>query len=119
VAAEQPDVDFPAPPPLPASADVEGYALHRQVQGRASQIDACYWATLEKEPGLRGILKLDLTVRETGRPTKVRVRLGPERNRALERCVTRTVRKWRFVRSTEGALKLSVPFVYGLSEPPE
>lgn len=118
-ANEEQDDAFPAPPPLPATADMEAYDLHRQVQARASEVDSCYRTALGEDPELRGLLDLELSVDGKGKTGGVRVRLRPSRSRGLERCVKRAVRKWRFERSGGGSKELSVPFVYGLRDVPE
>jgi len=92
-----------------ADRDIRQVALHH-----AADVRGCYEAQgLRRNPGLSGVVEIELRVLPTGVVDSARVsasQLAGTGKLEVERCIVETARNWRFERGPFGVETIVYPF---------
>ena len=89
--------------------------IQRVVRTHASAIRYCYEVEVQRQPGLKGRVEVTWRIDGSGNVRSVRVGRSTLRNRRVEGCITRQVRRWRFPKPEEGECMVTYPFLFGVS----
>lgn len=102
-----------------AVQDIDGSldsgSIKRVVRRHLSAIKLCYEQELRRNPKLSGKVTVEVTVGVTGAVTNAEVISSSMRNRAVETCMTKTIRRWRFPRPDDGDVIFTYPFIFEAS----
>jgi hypothetical protein len=85
------------------SSATGGDAAAATVRKHKNQIQACYEGELKNNPSLRGRLAVAIDVKD-GQVRVVRIEDNGTGNKAIEECVKRRARTWRFDASVTGEI---------------
>jgi len=101
------------------SAPVEGplpqRAIDRVVRRHEDDVRACYDIGLSRDPGLRGTLRLVLTIDPSGAPKDVAVRDSTLAHAEVERCLVAVAGRWRFPSAT-ASTPVELPLYFAAEE---
>ena len=106
----------PAPRVIAGRAQVRG-ALDKQIIRRIirrhiNEVKYCYQKELQTRPGLDGRVVILFTIAGTGQVVMARVQQSTMKNRNVETCIARAVRRWLFPKPRGGGIVIvSYPFV--------
>ncbi len=89
--------------------------IQRVVRTHASSIRYCYEVEVQRQPSLKGRVEVTWRIDSNGNVRSVRVGRSSLRNRRVEGCITRQVRRWRFPKPEEGECMVTYPFLFGVS----
>ncbi len=89
--------------------------IQRVVRTHASAIRYCYEVEVQRQPGLKGRVEVTWRIDPNGNVRAVRVGRSTLRNRRVEGCIGRQVRRWRFPKPEEGECVVTYPFLFGVS----
>ncbi len=95
-----------------ASRDPESLML--VINQNKGSVEYCIQKSLKVNPSLKGRIDLELEIDPTGKVVKVRVLKSTIPDKKLERCILRTVKRWRGfgkIDPTYGNLRLRLPFI--------
>ncbi|MEE2787822.1 MAG: AgmX/PglI C-terminal domain-containing protein [Myxococcota bacterium] len=87
-------------------------AIGRVVGRRKGAIKSCYEKQLKRNPKLRGTVKVQFTILESGRVDRVKVLQDTTGDQAVGRCIKQKMRRWRFPKPDGGSVTVSFPFVF-------
>lgn len=82
------------------------------VRRGSSAIKYCFEKELQLNPGLGGKVILNWTVGLSGAVSKAYVSSSTLKNRKVEGCMTRVVKRWRFDKPKGGLCSISYPFTF-------
>jgi len=86
--------------------------IRRIVKRHKNEVRYCYVKELSSSPGLKGKVVINFIISGKGRVVMSRVQASTLRNRAVEICVKRAVRRWLFPRPRGGGIVIvDYPFV--------
>ena len=104
-------------PRVRGSMDKE--VIRRVIRQNLSQVQRCYQEGLGRVPGLRGRVVVEFTIDKTGRVVRSVVKQTTLGDMAVEQCIARQARGWRFPKPTGGGIVIvSYPFVLRTSGTP-
>jgi TonB family protein len=86
--------------------------IRKVVSRRISQIRGCYEKCLKNNPKLRGVVKVEFTILQSGRVGKVRILRNTTGYKPLEKCISSKVKRFRFSKPDGGSLTVAFPFVF-------
>jgi hypothetical protein len=87
-------------------------SVQRTITRGLSEVRACYERAQEVEPGLFGVMRLEMTIAADGRVSTISVVEETLENEGLARCVASTVRGWTFPRPTGPRATVVYPLVF-------
>jgi len=100
------------------TARVNGYLsaeqINRVVRANQAAIRYCYEVQVQRQPNLRGRVEINWRIDLSGRVTTARVARSSLGSGAVEGCIVRQVRRWRFPRPDGGEVNVTYPFIFGL-----
>lgn len=82
------------------------------VQKNLRKIKFCYNRELGKNPDLKGKVEIEFVIGKEGRVTKYKVRSSTMNNDAVESCVLKKIRRFRFPKPSKGTVTVVYPFVF-------
>ncbi len=101
------------------SLDVDGAldssAIKRVVKRNLPSIKHCYEQELRRNPKLAGKVTVEFTVAVTGAISGTEVVSSSLNNRAVEGCIVKTIRRWRFPKPEDGDVIITYPFIFQAS----
>jgi len=113
------ETEIKASAKMGALQDVDGSldsaAIKRVVRRNLPSIKHCYEQELRRNPKLAGKVTIEVTVAVTGAVTNAEVISSSMNNRAVEGCMTKTIRRWRFPRPDDGDVIFVYPFIFEAS----
>lgn len=86
--------------------------ITRVVSRRQKGIQYCYEKELARNPELQGKVTLSWRIGIDGSVKKVVVENSTLRNKKVEGCMTRNVKRWRFPKPEGGMCQIKFPFVF-------
>lgn len=86
--------------------------ITKNVRRRAGAIRACYERELQVKPKLKGKVTARWTITLDGRVSNASVVKSSLKNKAVEGCLLRTVRRMRFAKPEGGVCVIQWPFVF-------
>ncbi len=87
--------------------------IQRVIRANMAQIRYCYERELARSPGLYGKVIVKFVIAATGRVSNAQVVETTMKNEALEQCLIKKVRSWRFPKPRGGGIVIvSYPFVF-------
>ncbi|MDB4985213.1 MAG: hypothetical protein JWN04_391 [Myxococcaceae bacterium] len=102
----------------PGVPQVSGYLsaeqINRVVRANQAALRYCYEAEVQRNRGLRGKVVVQWRVDRAGAVPTARVASSTLNNAAVEGCVVRQVRKWRFPQPDGGEVAVLYPFIFGV-----
>ncbi|RME22597.1 MAG: hypothetical protein D6806_12730 [Deltaproteobacteria bacterium] len=91
--------------------------IYKVVSANKNAIRYCYESQLMRYPTLRGKVTVDFIIEPDGSVGRVRIaenRLNQARaRRAVENCLARFIRRWKFPRPRGGRVRVIYPFAFG------
>ncbi|MBN2358121.1 MAG: TonB family protein [Deltaproteobacteria bacterium] len=78
----------------------------------SAAVKKCYDRELKRTPTLAGRMVFSIKINRLGRVEAVRLRSATLKNRAIERCVVATIKRWRFPRPTGGWVLVTYPISF-------
>lgn len=95
---------------------VEGFCkpaeITRVVALHKRGIQHCYDRELGRNPELQGKVTLSWMIQTDGHATRARIASSTLRNKTVEGCMQRAVRRWRFPKPEGGQCQVRFPFVF-------
>ncbi|MGE0787275.1 MAG: TonB family protein [Sandaracinaceae bacterium] len=107
------DLDFPPQPPQ-RTGDYPPDQIQRVVMRNRMQIRYCYENELQRRPGLRGRVEVSWRILPSGEVGDARIAASTMGSAAVEGCIVRQIRRWRFPPPREGQVEVRYPFLLGL-----
>jgi TonB family protein len=102
----------------PGTPTVSGYLsaeqINRVVRANQAALRYCYEAEVQRQRGLRGKVVVQWRVDRAGGVPMARVASSTLSNAAVEGCLVRQVRKWRFPKPDGGEVSVMYPFIFGV-----
>lgn len=86
--------------------------IAKVVNQHIGEIQGCYERALIAEPGLKGKLTLEWTIKTSGQVGAVKQKLSTLKSSAAVNCMMGKVKRWRFPRPRGGIVVASYPFVF-------
>ena len=87
--------------------------INQVIKDHRKALNGCYERHLKKDPDYNpGKVKLQFTIRPTGRTEAVSISGKKSQDPTMENCLNRLVRRWRFPTFQGQAYKASVPLVF-------
>lgn len=102
-----PDAGPPDAWKMPFNAE----SIRSVVLSHEAEVRACYEATLAEGRDVQGEVVVSVVVTRDGIPDRARVKRSTLRDKPIEECVVRTVRRWWFPRPAR-AQPLDLPFTF-------
>ena len=85
--------------------------IKRYISTKMGAIKACYQKGLQSNPGLRGRVKVAFLIQPTGKVAGARVKSSGLNSPAVEACILRNIKTWRFPRAKGGgSTRITYPF---------
>ena len=100
------------PPDITGGLDMD--IIRRVVNERRREIRACYEAELQRNPDIAGRVVFHFVITPDGAVAQASVRETTLNNEAVEQCVARRIRQWRFPEPRGGGIvRVDYPFNFG------
>lgn len=98
------------------SVGMDKSVIARIIRKRHSQIRYCYQKQLQKDPGLYGKISVSFTIARTGLVSHSGLKVSTMKNRAVEECVVRTIKRIVFPKPAGGGIvQVTYPFLFSLN----
>ncbi len=94
------------------SGALAGEVIRRTVRRNINGVKYCYEKELKRNPKLQGKIVVLFTIGRDGRVKKARIQSTTMHNEAVESCILRMIRRWRFPRPEKGSVTVSYPFIF-------
>ncbi|HEX2569963.1 MAG TPA: TonB family protein [Polyangia bacterium] len=85
------------------------------IKSRKSAVIACYERALKRNPGLSGKVVLRFTISSIGKVTSAEIEDDTMGDGEVNKCITSTVKNWRFPAPQGGEVQFAYPFVFQAS----
>ncbi len=96
-----------------ASGELPKKVIKRYIARKMGAIKACYQKGLQSNPSLSGKVKVKFLIAPTGAVTGVKVADSGLNSPAVENCIVRNIKTWKFPRAKGGGSTMVVyPFVF-------
>ncbi len=102
-------------PPRPKAekqGNLEAKKISSAIARRHGQAKACYEKGLKKNPGLRGRVTMQFTIRPDGRVHRTKVKNSTLLDANVGRCIAKAMERWRFPKPTGGSVTVAFPFKF-------
>lgn len=86
--------------------------IQRVVQARSAGVKFCYEQQLQRNPSLAGKVVVNWLINTDGRVKSAHVVSSSLKNKKVEQCMVRQVRRWRFKKPEGGLCSINFPFVF-------
>ena len=101
---------------LGALQDVDGSldasSIKKVVKRHLTSIKHCYEQELRRNPKMEGKVTVEVTVASTGAVSSADVLSSSLGNNQVEKCMLKTIKRWRFPRPEEGDVIFTYPFIF-------
>ena len=89
-------------------------AISRVMNKHLEAINNCYKKELRINPGLKGSISVRFTIAPDGKVRQVRITNSSLRNKKVESCISRVIKRWRFqkIDKKEGIATFSNKFIF-------
>ena len=98
---------------------VNGYLspeqINRVVRANQAAVRYCYETEVQRQPNLKGRVEISWRIGLTGTVSTSRVASSSLKNSRVEGCIVRQVRRWRFPKPDGGEVRVTYPFIFGVS----
>ena len=95
-----------------AQGSIDRNAVAKVINSHFQEVRSCYERALLKEPGLSGKAVLEWTISISGNVTTVRTKTSSLRNAAVESCILRAIKTWKFPPAKGGSVIITYPFLF-------
>lgn len=95
-----------------AQGNIDREAVAKVINSHLQEIRGCYERALLKDPSLAGKAVLEWTISTSGGVVSVKTKSSTLRSSAVEGCILRAIKGWRFPRAKGGNVIISYPFVF-------
>ncbi len=100
---------------MDVDGSLDSSSVKRVVNRNIKAIYFCYERELRLNPKLEGKVTVEFTVARTGTVTDARVISSTLRSSKVEKCIVKTIRRWRFPRPEDEAI-IAYPFIFQAAE---
>jgi outer membrane biosynthesis protein TonB len=86
--------------------------INRTIKRYSRALQACYENELKKDSSLQGTIKVQFTIPPSGRASRVNVIKNTIGSRAVAKCISTQIKRWRFAKPKGGEVTVAYPFVF-------
>jgi hypothetical protein len=97
---------------LKAQGSISREAVAGVINSHLREVQYCYERALLQNPGLKGKLVLEWTVKLDGAVGKARQKMSTLQSPEVAGCIISSLKRWQFPRPTGGAVVISYPFIF-------
>ena len=86
--------------------------INRTIKRNSRALQACYENELKKDGSLQGTIRVQFTIALSGRVSSVSILKNTIGSRAVAKCISARVKRWRFSKPQGGEVSIAYPFVF-------
>ena len=86
--------------------------INEVVKSHLGSLKYCYNRELKRNPSLQGRIVIMFKIQSDGNISECRVVESSMGNASVEKCLTRSIKRWRFPEILEGETEVTYPFVF-------
>ncbi len=94
------------------SGKLQKHVIQRVIRRNVAAVRFCYERALVKNPKLSGKAVVRFVIGASGKVTAAEIRDSSLKAPAVEGCILKRVRSWRFPQPAGGAVRVAYPFVF-------
>ncbi|RMF61059.1 MAG: hypothetical protein D6748_02610 [Calditrichaeota bacterium] len=87
-------------------------AITAAINRQSGLVEYCYQRRAKLNPNLRGRIDMEIVIEPTGKVSSARIYKSTIKDKRLEDCIVKNVKKWRFGKANGGLVKIRVPFIF-------
>lgn len=91
---------------------LDAAAIAKAVGRRKGAIKSCYEKELKRDPKLKGKVKIQFTILQSGRVGSTKVLTNTTNNQSVATCIRNSMKRWRFPKPDGGDVTVAFPFVF-------
>lgn len=87
-------------------------AITAAINKQSGLVEYCYQRRAKVNPNLRGRIDMEIVIEPSGKVSQARITNSSIKDKRLESCIVKNVKKWRFGKVDAGLVKIRVPFIF-------
>ena len=97
---------------ITAKGSISREEVARVINRHLKEVQFCYEKALIKDPGLRGKLVLEWTIKSSGSVGRVKQKTSTLKSARVASCIISSLKRWRFPKPRGGVVIVSYPFIF-------
>jgi TonB family protein len=110
--APKPKLKLQKPSEAIGAGTLSSSSVEKTVRRRQGALKGCYESELKKDDSLKGKIKVQFTIETSGRVSSVKVIQNTMGSRAVAKCISSQMKRWRFPKPSGGSVTIAYPFVF-------